>query len=188
LAGRRATPQSGTHDLSGSGIRGSRNRTPRHARDSRSFAQLVVRLAALREGDYSIRARGAGAANGLALALLEVNMLSDTLPAQRLRALEATALLRRVIEEIDVAVFAFDAGRRLRLVNRAANGCWASARTRSAWPAASPGRCRVLEAAFHGGAGRWDVRGTSFRQDGLPHQLLALSDLSPVLRAEERSA
>jgi len=45
-------------------------------------------------------------------------MLSETLRSQRLRALEATALLRRVIEEIDVAVFAFDGAHRLRLVNR----------------------------------------------------------------------
>ena len=45
-------------------------------------------------------------------------MLSDTLRAQRLGALEATALLRRVMEEIDVAVFAFDGEQRLRLVNR----------------------------------------------------------------------
>jgi hydroxyacylglutathione hydrolase len=47
---------------------------------------------------------------------------------------------------------------------------------------------RTLEAAFPGGAGRWELRGTTFRQDGLPHQLLVLSDLSRVLRAEERSA
>ena len=84
----------------------------------RPLQTIANLLAALREGDYSIRARGARADDGLGLALLEVNMLSDTLRSQRLRALEATALLRRVIEEIDVAVFAFDAGRRLRLVNR----------------------------------------------------------------------
>src|SRR4029078_3650857 len=75
-------------------------------------------LAALREGDYSIRARGAGSDDALGLALLEVKALSETLRGQRLRELEATALLRRVIEEIDVAVFAFDGNRRLRLVNR----------------------------------------------------------------------
>jgi two-component system nitrogen regulation sensor histidine kinase NtrY len=37
-----------------------------------------------------------------------VNALRETLRAQRLGALEATALLRRVMAEIDVAVFAFD--------------------------------------------------------------------------------
>jgi two-component system nitrogen regulation sensor histidine kinase NtrY len=84
----------------------------------RPLQTIANLLAALREGDYSIRARGASAVDGLSLALLEVNMLSDTLRAQRLGALEATALLRRVIEEIDVAVFAFDGAQRLRLVNR----------------------------------------------------------------------
>jgi nitrogen fixation/metabolism regulation signal transduction histidine kinase len=47
---------------------------------------------------------------------------------------------------------------------------------------------RTLDAIFPGGAGRWEVRTGTFRQDGLPHQLLVLSDLSRVLRAEERSA
>jgi two-component system, NtrC family, nitrogen regulation sensor histidine kinase NtrY len=41
---------------------------------------------------------------------------------------------------------------------------------------------------FPGGAGRWEVRWSTFRQDGLPHRLLVLSDLSRVLRAEEHSA
>jgi signal transduction histidine kinase len=44
------------------------------------------------------------------------------------------------------------------------------------------------KATFAGGAGRWEVRGTTFRQDGRPHRLLVLADLSRVLRAEERSA
>lgn len=45
-----------------------------------------------------------------------------------------------------------------------------------------------MDAVFAGSAGRWEVRASTFRQDGLPHQLLVLSDLSRVLRAEERSA
>ena len=77
----------------------------------RPLQTIANLLAALREGDYSIRARGASPDDALGLALLEVNALSETLRAQRLRALEATALLRRVIEEIDVAVFAFDGER-----------------------------------------------------------------------------
>ncbi|HEX3236405.1 MAG TPA: ATP-binding protein [Gemmatimonadales bacterium] len=154
-------------------------------------------LAALREGDYSIRARGASTDDGLGLALFEVNALSETLRSQRLRALEATTLLRRVIEEIDVAVFAFDGTRRLRLVNRGGERLLGQPAERVMGRLAdslglagclegeSP---RTLEAAFPGGAGRWEVRSSSFRQDGLPHQLLVLSDLSRVLRAEERSA
>src|SRR5947209_18044737 len=75
-------------------------------------------LAALREGDFSLRARGSDPNDALGLLFLELNSLGEDLRAQRLGALEATALLRRVMEEIDVAVFAFDESRALRLVNR----------------------------------------------------------------------
>ena len=76
-------------------------------------------LAALREGDYSIRARGARVDDALGEVLLEINQLGETLRIQRLGAFEATALLRTIMAEIDVAVFTFDPERRLRLVNRA---------------------------------------------------------------------
>jgi nitrogen fixation/metabolism regulation signal transduction histidine kinase len=51
--------------------------------------------------------------------LLEVNSLGETLRQQRLGAFEATALLRTIMSEIDVAIFTFDPERRLRLINRA---------------------------------------------------------------------
>src|SRR5207244_4089145 len=75
-------------------------------------------LAALREGDFSLRARGSDPDDALGLLLVELNSLGEDLRAQRLGALEATALLRRVMEEIDVAVFAFDESHALRLVNQ----------------------------------------------------------------------
>ena len=65
-------------------------------------------LAALREGDYSLRGRRATVGDALGEVMLEVNELGQTLREQRLGALEATALLRTVMSEIDVAVFAFD--------------------------------------------------------------------------------
>ena len=76
-------------------------------------------LAALRESDFSIRARGASGDDPLGAVMLEVNVLAATLHEQRLGALEAGALLRTVMVEIDVAVFAFDGAQTLRLVNRA---------------------------------------------------------------------
>src|SRR5271166_1825757 len=82
----------------------------------RTLANL---LEAMREGDYSIRARGVRGDDAMGEVMQQVNMMSETLRAQRLGALEATTLLRKVMEEIDVAVFAFDGERRLRLVNRA---------------------------------------------------------------------
>src|SRR5580765_7016195 len=76
-------------------------------------------LAAIREGDYSIRGRRALTGDALGEVMLEVNDLGQTLREQRLGAMEATALLRTVMAEIDVAVFAFDGEQRLQLVNRA---------------------------------------------------------------------
>jgi PAS domain S-box-containing protein len=163
----------------------------------RPLQTIANLLSALREGDYSIRARGARSDDGLSLALLEINTLSDTLRSQRRSALEATALLRRVMEEIDVAIFAFDGSQRLRLVNRGGERLLGHPSDRllgrdadalglmDCLDGETP---RTIEAAFPGGTGRWELRGSIFRQDGLPHRLLVLSDLSRVLRAEERSA
>ena len=85
----------------------------------RPLQTLSNMLAALREGDFSLRARSSLSDDALALALLEVNSLGNTLQAQRLGAMEATALLRTVMAEIDAAIFAFDAANQLRLANRA---------------------------------------------------------------------
>src|SRR5947199_8752509 len=85
----------------------------------RPLQTMTNLLAALREGDYSIRARGAREDDALGEAMLEINALGETLRVQRLGAFEATALLRTIMAEIDVAVFSFDPERRLRLVNRA---------------------------------------------------------------------
>src|SRR5580765_6715113 len=76
-------------------------------------------LAAIREGDYSIRGRRAASGDALGEVMLEVNDLGETLRGQRLGAMEATALLRTVMSEIDSAIFAFDPFQQLRLVNRA---------------------------------------------------------------------
>jgi len=154
-------------------------------------------LAGLREGDASIRARGAGPDDALGEVMLEANVLAETLRTQRLGALEATALLRKVMEEIDVAVFTFDAAHHLRLINRAGERLLGRAAERllagtaeelglaSCLEANAP---RVVDLTFPGGVGRWEIRRTSFRQGGLPHQLLVLTDVSRSLRDEERQA
>jgi nitrogen fixation/metabolism regulation signal transduction histidine kinase len=154
-------------------------------------------LAALRESDFSIRARGASGDDPLGAVMLEVNVLASTLHDQRLGALEAGALLRTVMVEIDVAVFTFDGAQTLRLVNRAGERLLAQpveqllGRTadelglRPCLVGTSP---RIEEVAFPGGAGRYEVRRTTFRQGGRPHQLLVLADVSRPLRDEERQA
>ena len=163
----------------------------------RPLQTLSNLLAALREGDFSIRARGARGDDALGLALLEVNTLSETLREQRLGAEEATALLRTVMAETDVAILAFDAAGRLRLANRAAEGLLRQPAARLLGSDAEElglGACligdapRTFRGVFPGGTGRWELRRSEFRQGGLPHRLVVLSDLSRALREEERAA
>src|SRR5690606_802896 len=47
---------------------------------------------------------------------------------------------------------------------------------------------RILTREFPGGSGRWEVRRRSVREDGRPHELLVISELSRALREEERQA
>jgi nitrogen fixation/metabolism regulation signal transduction histidine kinase len=163
----------------------------------RPLQTLSNLLAALREGDYSIRARGAREGSALGEVLLEVNSLGETLRQQRLGAFEATALLRTIMSEIDVAVFTFDPGRHLRLVNRAGEILLAqpmdkllskSAGELGLEPCFDADEDEPLTLNFPGGSGRWGIRRSTFREQGLPHELLVLTDLSRTLREEERRA
>jgi two-component system nitrogen regulation sensor histidine kinase NtrY len=168
----------------------------------RPLQTLSNLIAALREGDYSIRARGGRLDDALGQAMHEVNALREPLREQRLGALEATALLRKVMEETDVAIFAFDEGGALRLVNRAgerlAGQPWERIIDRQAseigLQALLEGEPRrVVDAFLPGGErarpqGRVEIRRSTFRQGGLPHQLVVVSDLSHALRDEERQA
>jgi nitrogen fixation/metabolism regulation signal transduction histidine kinase len=160
----------------------------------RPLQTLSNMLAALRESDFSLRARLDRSDDALGLALLEINLLGDTLRAQRLGAMEATGLLRAVMAEIDVAIFAFDAQDELRLCNRAGERLLAqpferlqgrSAAVLGLAPMLQGGSPRVHDSVFPGGSGRWEVRRTTFRQEGRPHTLLVVSDVSKTLREEE---
>ena len=157
-------------------------------------------LAALREGDYSLRGRRATVGDALGEVMLEVNELGQTLREQRLGALEATALLRTVMSEIDVAVFAFDGKQRLRLVNRSGEKLLAQPEIRllgrtveelglaACYAQPDTSNSHTISMVFPGGAGRWSVRQGTFREGGVSHQLLVLADLSQTLREEERVA
>jgi nitrogen fixation/metabolism regulation signal transduction histidine kinase len=169
----------------------------------RPLQSLANMLEALREGDYSLRGRNVDPADAVGEVMIEVNSLSRTLYDQRLEALEAGYLLQKVIADVDIAVFAFDAVHRLRLVNDAGaallRGVDASHETRDelrgrtaadlglesmlAEPSGS-----IVPHSFHGRTGRWEVRRRTFREGGKPHELLVISELSRALREEERQA
>lgn len=156
-------------------------------------------LASLREGDYSLRGRDASRDDAYGELLAEVNALAGALRDERLREVEASALLARLLDQVDVAVLAFDAGGVVRLANGVAarllgrEGGDVEGRTASALglPELLEGEApRVLDRAFAGAgaAGRYELRRAAFRRQGAPHQLVTLADLSRALREEERQA
>jgi two-component system nitrogen regulation sensor histidine kinase NtrY len=160
----------------------------------RTMANLI---SALREEDYSIRARGAGRRDGMGELTRELNLLTDTLRHRRFGEVEAAALVRSVLEHIDSAIFTFDERWRLRLVNRAGerllgrpaeqlHGRTASELGVEAFLSGED--TRTTEVVLPGGHGRFRIRRTTFRQSGVPHVLLSMSDLSRALREEERQA
>ncbi|HKD42897.1 MAG TPA: ATP-binding protein [Myxococcaceae bacterium] len=163
-------------------------------RPIQTFSNLV---AALREGDYSIRARDRQPVDDLGFALFELSALSEQLHNQRLSELESNALLRQIIEEIDVAVLAFDADGKLKLLNRAAQQLLnVSSEEGLNRRAAELGLTELLEGEvprtldkpIGGMPGPWELRRGQFRQGGLPRTLVVLSDLRRALRQEERQA
>lgn len=154
-------------------------------------------VAALREEDFSFRARGASRDDALGELVLEINLLSDTLQSSRVESLEAVALLKKVVMEIDVAVFTFNPERRLTIVNRAGEQLLAAPAESLLGKTAHELRLETALASethhpvfmrFPGKEGRWAISCTTFRENGIPHELLIVSDLSRALREEERQA
>lgn len=160
----------------------------------RTLANL---LEAMREGDYSIRARGIKSDDAMGEVMQQVNMMSSTLRSQRLGAMEATTLLRKVMEEINVGVFAFDGEQKLRLVNRAGERLTGEPAERLLGKDAIAlglgdylmGEAQqTIQRNFPGVTGRWNISRSTFREGGLPHQLLVVTDLTRPLREEELKA
>ena len=154
-------------------------------------------VSALREEDYSFRAREANPNDSLGELSLEINTLADILTEQRIQTIETTALLRRVVDEIDAPIFTFDPEQKLRLVNAAGERLLQQPSARMLGRTASElGLDKCFEARnaslvslqYSAPNARWMVRKRSFRQNGVPHTLIVLSDVSRALREEERSA
>ncbi|MFI5372433.1 MAG: sensor histidine kinase [Candidatus Eisenbacteria bacterium] len=163
----------------------------------RSLQTLSNLVAAMREGDYSIRARGADPTSPLGLAFHEINALATMLKRERLDAVEAMGLLRRVMEAIDVAVFAFDDHDRLTLLNaggealleRPAERALGLGATELGLAEALDGEVpRLIELELAAHPGRLELRRGDYRWAGRPHRLVVLSDLTRSLREEERLA
>ncbi len=68
-----------------------------HRQVIRPLQTLSNMVAAIREEDFSFRLRGAGRQDSLADLILEINSLAMRLQSQKVSAMEATALLKKVM-------------------------------------------------------------------------------------------
>ena len=167
---------------------------------TRPLQTLANVVAALREDDYSFRARGARRGDSLGDLALEINSLANMLQSQRGVARDALTLAERVMGAMRTPVLAFGADGTLRLLNPAAESAFSLQRAQVLGrPASSLGLeslFQLADGAIHahpavsGVAGdtRWSLRRSTFRLGGIPHQLFVLSDVNAALREEERIA
>ncbi len=163
----------------------------------RPLQTLANVIGSLREEDYSFRARNATPDDALGELSLEVNALADMLSMEKVKTIEATALLQRVVDEIDAPLFAFDPASAVQLVNPAGAHLLRQSQKQLIGRKASEvglDSCltseneTVVELHVAESRVRWLLRRSSFRQHGVPHTLIVLSDVSRALREEERKA
>ncbi|MBN1806003.1 MAG: hypothetical protein JW837_12200 [Sedimentisphaerales bacterium] len=154
-------------------------------------------LEALQEGDYSLRIRGANRRDAMGELIWEINALTRSLQEQRFGAMEATALLRKTLAQIDVAMFGFNREGKLCLVNDSGQQVLGKSEKdilglqaenlglASCFDGTTP---RVMDLALAGSMRRWELRRTTYREKGATNQLIFLSDLTRTLHEEERLA
>jgi nitrogen fixation/metabolism regulation signal transduction histidine kinase len=168
-----------------------------HAKVIYPLRTLSNLLEALREDDFSMRIRGARRDDALGELILEVNALAQSLQDQRRGAAEATALLRKILAKIDVALFGFDGNQRLQLINDSGQHLLAKTEEEVLGRSASDlglDDCLqrtppcLLDLALPAGTGRWELRRATYREKGMSHELVFLSDLTRTLHEEERQA
>lgn len=164
---------------------------------ARRLRTMSAVLAAFRDGDYSIRARANGSDPLFHDLVKELNALGSTLREQRLDKLEAWALLRSMLAELDVLVFAFDARDRVSFCNpAAANALGTTSATLASKDAETLGLApllrdstpRIVHDCLALGDGAFHLRRSSFRLLGEPHSLLVLAPIGDMLREQEREA
>ena len=162
-----------------------------------SLRTLSNLLEGLREGDYSVRICGGRRDDSFGELVLQVNALARSLQDRRFGAVEVTALLRKTLAQIDVAMFGFDQENNLCLVNDSGQQILGrdnedilghhakSLGLADCLEGATP---RTVDLALPIGVRRWELRRTTYREKGLSHQLIFLSDLTRTLHEEERLA
>ncbi|MEM7055248.1 MAG: hypothetical protein AAF446_12005, partial [Pseudomonadota bacterium] len=157
-------------------------------------AAAATVIEAVRDGDFALRFRE-GRAGMLGELAFSINALADLLQGQTAETRESGLLLAKVLEEIDLPVFAFRDDGELTLSNPAALALTGlhlqkgiSAEVLGLKSLLSGPLPRSVRLVLPGASGRFLVKRRGFRLQGIPHQLLVLAEVGSVLSAERREA
>jgi nitrogen fixation/metabolism regulation signal transduction histidine kinase len=168
-----------------------------HQKSAYQFRSLSNLLDAMIQGDYSLRARSDHSYGALDELVDSINGLAQRLSQQRMESVESQLLLRTVIEHIDVAIVALSEGNKISFVNPAAKKLLLLDETDSntklldqlAFAQSFSSGChQVVELSLGHQQGRFNVHVEEFRESGMQHKLLFITDVRTLLRSEERKA
>jgi two-component system, NtrC family, nitrogen regulation sensor histidine kinase NtrY len=161
------------------------------------YGNLNNLLNALVQGDYSLRGRfshGDLVFNDL---IGLINDLAQRLNTQRIESVESQFLVNIVLEHIDTAILAIDGTNKINFFNSSAKrllelnehdqidelleqlGCHSEA------PA---GYNKVVELQLKNQKGKYNVNIEEYRESGVKHKILFITDVRHLLRSEERRA
>ena len=171
-----------------------------HQKSAYQFRSLSNLLDAMVQGDYSLRARPSDGDEALNELVDSINSLSLRLNKQRIETTESQLLLTTVINHIDVAILALNENNNLVLTNPAAKKLLQipteletfdlieSFSQFSQIAAMKSGNSQVMSLTFANQQGKFNVHLEEYREKGKPQKLVFITDVSTMLRSEERNA
>ncbi|MEX0300221.1 MAG: PAS domain-containing sensor histidine kinase, partial [Kordiimonas sp.] len=168
-----------------------------HQRAEYQFRSLTNLLEALTQGEYSMRAVSSQTGGALDELVDTINGLAERLSQQRWEADENQLLVNTIIDHIDVAIIALTEKNSISFLNPAAEKLFLLDSKDSQQKLLrqldfiqdfSSGYNQVVELSFGQQQGRFNVHIEEFRRTGEQHKLLFISNVTSLLRSEERKA
>ena len=171
-----------------------------HQKSAYQFRSLSNLLDAMVQGDYSLRARPSDGDEALNELVDSINSLSLRLNKQRIETTESQLLLTTVINHIDVAILALNENNELVLTNPAAKKLLQIPAELQEFDliksfsqfdqiaAMNSGNSQVMSLSFANQQGKFNVHLEEYRENGKPQKLVFITDVSTMLRSEERNA
>lgn len=161
------------------------------------FQTIHTLLDSISSGDYSIRGLSSDEDSRFYSLVDSINDLASSLQDQRLRSHESTNLLRKVVDHIDVAIIAFDYSNIVQMVNPEAVRLLNIREELSTIEVSDQmrftgnmkaGETHVVNTEIGGKYGRYRFHKEIFISDGETQNLIFITDVSNILRLEERKA